>query len=88
MNMVEATQIIQQYADANGLTFSKAVIEISENLKTVSSEVYDAWTMWSGPAGDYWSYASGKAAVQELAHSINSLSPGLRQQFDSLILEK
>ena len=88
MNMVEATQIIQQYADANGRTFTEAVIEISENLKTVSDEVYDAWTTWHEPAGDYWSHASGKAAVRELAHSINSLSPGLRQQFDSLILEK
>lgn len=85
MNMVEATQIIQQYADANGLTFSKAVIEISENLKTVSSEVYDAWTMWHEPAGDYWSYASSKAVIQRLVYEVKSLGPDMRQHFDSLV---
>jgi hypothetical protein len=85
MNMVEATQIIQQYADANGLTFSKAVIEISENLKTVSNDVYDAWTMWHEPAGDYWSYASGKAVIQRLVHEVKSLGPDMRQSFDSLV---
>jgi hypothetical protein len=87
MNMVEATQIIQQYADTNGLTFSKAVIEISENLKTVSSDVYDAWTLWHTPAGDYWSYMSSKAFLERLAYDYKNLSlhPESKKYFDSLI---
>ena len=87
MNIVEATKILHDSAEANGRTFSEEVIYIGDNLKSVSDEIYMAWTVWHEPTNDYMSHSFEKARIEELARDYKNLStePESKKYFDSLI---
>ena len=87
MNIVEATQILHDSAEVNQRTFSEEVIYVGDNLKSVSDEIYTAWTVWHESANDYMNHSFNKVRIQELVRDYKDLSldPESKKYFDSLI---
>ena len=88
MDIIEATQIIQDSATANGRSFKDEIIYISENLRNIKNEeLYTAWTAWHNIANDYMSWGANKSRIQQLARDVKNLEhslPGSKEYFDSL----
>ena len=87
MNIIEATKILHDSAEANGRKFSEEVINIGDNLKSVPDEIHTAWTVWHESANDYMSHSFNKARIEELARDYKDLSldPESIKYFDSLV---
>ena len=84
MDIVTATKIIQYQATVNGNSFEDELWNISNNLKSCSQEVYDAWTELHIIVNEYFRRSADRSRIQQLAHDVKKLNVEQQAYFDSI----
>jgi hypothetical protein len=85
MNITEAVNIIQNYADAQDVSFDEQMFKFSRAANKISStEIYDAFIVVHTMINKYFSQSANEKRVKELAQAVKNLQSANRALFDSL----
>jgi hypothetical protein len=84
MDIVTATKIIQDQATVNGNSFEDELWNISNNLKSCSQEVYDAWTELHIIVNEYFRRSADRSRIQRLAREVKGFDANQQAYFNSL----
>jgi|APGre2960657423_1045063.scaffolds.fasta_scaffold25213_1 hypothetical protein len=84
MDIITATKIIQDQAIANGTSFDDEFWSMSNNLKYLSKDVYDAWTVFHNVVNESFAREIDQSRIAQLARDVKKLNADQRAYFDSI----